>query len=332
MKIDNEILISFLNGELGEEEQREVEQWYGSSEENQKMLEQLYYILFLSDRIKAEKSIDTEKSLREFKSKLKKREESRRHNLKKRNVNWKSFAVAAVFIGIIFIGALSLLNISEKVAKPFVATTNLGERTLLTLPDGTKVWLNACSRLEYRTSLFSTERKVNMSGEAYFEVEHDKNAPFVINSRDLRIEVLGTKFNIRANEDEPLITTTLLEGSVLVTASGETEGMVMKPFQQLSYDQGTGKTILTDCPTSNDYISWIDNKLYFENTRFEDIAKSLERHYNIHFVFAKEKLKDERFTAEFQTNDNIYQILSILKLTGKFNYKVDKRTVTLDTN
>lgn len=92
--------------------------------------------------------------------------------------------------------------------------TQLGERSQVVLPDGTKVWLNSSSSVEYVAPFFSRQRRVKMEGEAYFEVEHDRRAPFVVSTNGLDIEVLGTRFNIRNDDNEHRVTTVLLEGAV----------------------------------------------------------------------------------------------------------------------
>jgi ferric-dicitrate binding protein FerR (iron transport regulator) len=332
VKISDEQLFDFLRGNVNEELRQAVEEWYFASEENQKKLEQFFYVVFLNDLVKIEKEIDTEKSWNKLQAILAAKEEKRREaQPKRRMLHWKQIAVAAVFIGMIFAGGISLKRISDKMTQPFIVSTNLGERSNIILPDGSKVWLNSYSRIEYKESFWKRKRNVTMLGEAYFEVYSDKNAPFIVNSRSLNTTVLGTKFNIRANIDDSYIVTTLLEGAVSVSRvdSPEKENLKMKSNQQLTYDCNTGKTVLSDCTSAKDYISWIDNKLYFEKASLLEITKSLERHYNIHFVFLSEEIKNEIFTCDFQTNENIYQVLSILKLTGKFDYKVENRIVTL---
>jgi ferric-dicitrate binding protein FerR (iron transport regulator) len=207
----------------------------------------------------------------------------------------------------------------------------MGERSNIMLPDGTTVWLNSCSQIEYTSSLFSKKRQVNLTGEAYFEVTPDKSKPFVVNTRNLNTTVMGTKFNIRANPDDSQITATLLEGSIWVSIAGTPDEKTIKMFpdQQLIYDCNTGMTTLATCFSTENYINWINNMLYFEKASLLEITKSLERHYNVHFIFTSEEIKNESFTCDFQTNENIYQILSILKLTGKFDYKIDGRTIIL---
>jgi ferric-dicitrate binding protein FerR (iron transport regulator) len=332
MKMEDEHLIDFLKGNTGEEMFPEVEKWYSASGKNRKKLEDFYYILFLNNRLQVEKQIDVEKSLSELKLKIASGERTQQKSKTKRRLSrWVQIAAAAIIAGIIFLGSVNLKNISDKIEQPFVVFTDFGERTQILLPDGSKVWLNSCSRLEYKTSLFSKKRNVKMEGEAYFEIYPDKNAPFTVNSRNLDTEVLGTKFNIHANTDDSFITTTLLEGAILVTVTNASnwEYIRMKPYQQLIYNCNTGKTTVSNCNEATDYINWINDKLYFEKTSLENITKSLERHYNIHFVFFSESIKKEIFTCDFQANENIYHVLSLLSLTGKFDYKIENRSVSL---
>lgn len=94
--------------------------------------------------------------------------------------------------------------------------TAAGQRAQTVLPDGSKVWLNASSKIVYHNSLWSSDRQIDLSGEAYFEVSHDKHAPFIVNSKQIKTCVLGTKFNVRARQDENRVVTTLLQGLVRV--------------------------------------------------------------------------------------------------------------------
>ncbi|MDR1436600.1 MAG: FecR domain-containing protein [Candidatus Symbiothrix sp.] len=331
--MDDEHLIDFLQGNAGRETQEAVEQWYSGSRQNRKKLESLYYILFLSSRLRTEKEIDVEKSLSELKRKAVSGEKARKKSeTKYRLPRWTQMTAAAIFIGIILAAAISLKNISAKMEQPFAVSTGFGERTRILLPDGSKVWLNSCSRIEYKSSLFSKERNVKMTGEAYFEIQPDKDAPFIINSRNMNTKVLGTKFNIHANDDDACITTTLLEGAILIALTGasrQENNIRLEPGQQLVYNCRTGETAVSECASPADYVSWINKKLYFEKTSFLEITKTLERQYNIRFVFTSESIKKEVFTCDFQTDENIYHVLSILKLTGKFDYEIKDRIVTL---
>lgn len=327
-KPNDKTLVAYLNGELEDSEKQQVEEWMFSSEENKKQIEQLYYIMFVSDRISVINNINVDQSLDKLKKQI--REKERKTNKRPPFYYMKRVAVAAIFIGLLLTGNIFYKHISESLSAPYSITTGLGERAQTTLPDGTRIWVGACSKLEYYTPLLSKERKVNLTGEAYFEVKNKNNAPFIVNSNEMRTEVLGTKFNIRANSDEQFIVATLLEGSIRISSIDKSEkDVIMKPMHQLLFDRTTGDSRLYTCSAAEEYIGWINGNLHFDRTSLENIAISLERYYNVDIVINSENLKKEIFTCDFDTKENIYQILSVLKMTNKFDYKVNNRTIEI---
>ncbi|MDR2448408.1 MAG: FecR domain-containing protein, partial [Prevotellaceae bacterium] len=259
----DEILIAYLCNTLHETARQEVEAWYLASKDNQTLLEQLYFTLFVGNRLWAYNQADTEQSFLDLKEKI------RRRNAGKRRMKygWQMAitAAAAVFAGVIVLNGFQMM---KTLSKPFTIVTNLGERVQAVLPDGSKIWVGACSTLEYYNPLpffASKEREVYLSGEAYFEVEKDKTHPFVVHSNDLRIIVAGTRFNIRSNEDDMFITTTLLEGEIKVTTTAwGDEEIIMKPGEQLRFNRENTQRELYACPAANEYIGWINGKLHFE--------------------------------------------------------------------
>lgn len=229
--------------------------------------------------------------------------------------------------------AIPRRTLAERLERPVVVYTDLGERSQVELPDGTKVWLNSSSRIEYRTPLFSRERRVTMSGEAYFEVEHDAASPFIVSSGGLDIKVLGTKFNIRNDAARHRVTTVLLEGSVAAALSGSEEYAVrLRPAQMLLFDSETRSMQLRDCPAASNSIDWIEGHFRFEQTTFEQIVSELERYYNVEVRFMDDSLRGERFSGDFHLEDGIYHIMSVLQLTYKFHYKVNRDNIELYAN
>ena len=326
--MNNETLIAYLCNTLHETACQDVEAWYLASKENQTLLEQLYFTLFVGDRLMVYNQVDTERSFLEFKEKIKRKNAGKR----RMKYGWRIAirAVAAVCAGIIVLNSIHMM---KTLSKPFTIVANLGERVQAVLPDGSKIWVGACSILEYYNPLpffASKEREVYLSGEVYFEVEKDKTHPFVVHSDDLQITVSGTRFNIRSNEDDMFITTTLLEGEIKVTAAawGDKE-IVMKPNEQLRFNRETNQSERYVCPSAKEYISWINGKLHFEGAPLSEIAASLERYYNVDITISSEKLRNEKFTCDFETTENIYQIFSILKLTNTFDYKINNRHIEL---
>lgn len=328
--MEENILIEYLKGTLNEDSCGKVEEWVSLSDENKKIMENLYVLLFVSDRITARNEINVNKEFSEF-------ERNRKTILKPAQKTktisfWRRIAgVAAVFIAVLISGAFVTLTLLEKNAQSTIVATRLGERAQVTLPDGSKVWLNACSSLEYKKSFFSRKRGAKLNGEAYFEVAHNKTFPFIVSSGNSEIKVLGTKFNIRGNDDENYLSATLVEGSILFSEAEANLNVKLKPGEELIFDKTTRQYRLKNLTNPQEILGWMNGKLLFENASLEEIAKDLERHYNVHIRFSNEKVKKERFNAEFEMADNIYQILSILELTNKFTYKIDKREVIISS-
>ncbi|MEG0808064.1 MAG: DUF4974 domain-containing protein [Alistipes sp.] len=335
--INDEVLISYLKGELSATDAAEVEKWYDASAENQRTLGQIYYILYINDRINATSNIDVEHSLQQLKKRMATQQSSQqtpRHTPLRtlRRITWRA-AAAVVMTAALVSGIWATASLSERISRPLTVVTQLGERSQVVLPDGSKVWLNSCSRVEYYTSLFSRERHVAMTGEAYFEVHHDQDAPFVVRTNGLDIEVVGTKFNVRNDEDKHLVTTVLLEGAVLAHPSDSSiPSARLHPSQQLAFNTQTQHMQLSNCEAAERSINWIDGRFQFEQNTFEEIVAELQRYYNVEIRFMDEKLKNERFSGDFKVEDGIYHIMSILQLTYKFHYKIDHNNILLYAN
>ncbi|MEG2573710.1 MAG: FecR domain-containing protein [Bacteroides sp.] len=320
-------LLSYLNEELSNEEASQVEAWYEASAENRTILEQLYYAKFLGERAAVMNSIDVEKSLVQLKAAIKQREKIAH---KQHSIGWKRYAVplAAFLTGIIFTVGFSFLVLNK--SSNYIVATTAGQRAQFVLPDGSKVWLNSSTQLAYKTSLWSRLRQVDLSGEAYFEVEHNEHAPFVVNSKDIKTQVLGTKFNVRARPAEDKVVTTLLKGSVRVDLpEKDNDSFILQPGQILNVNTKTLKSTLTSSPSARNVLLWINGKLTFEETNFLQITQCLEQHFDVQFHFDSEKLKKETFTCEFLTDDDITSILSALSMTKGFQYKTKGKQIYL---
>ena len=326
-EIDEEVLVAFLKGELDAAQAAAVEAWYDRSAANRRMLGQVYYILYVSDRINDAAGIDVERSLRQFKRRM---HAGRRIPLRRVAVR---IAAAAVIAAVLLAGGLTTVSLSKRLAQPVTVVTQLGERSQVVLPDGTKVWLNSSSSVEYVAPFFSRPRRVKMEGEAYFEVEHDRRAPFVVSTNGLDVEVLGTRFNIRNDDNDHRVTTVLLEGAVKAYASGREQASVrLHPAQQLVFDTRTHAMRLTDCPSAERSINWIDGRFCFEHDTFGEIVAELKRYYNVDIRFMDNRLRDMRFSGNFRVEDGIYHIMSVLQLTYKFNYRIVGNDIELYAN
>ena len=161
------------------------------------------------------------------------------------------------------------------------------------LADGTKVWLNSASRLIYPQSFMGKERRVVLSGEAFFDVTHDAERPFVVETSRMNVKVLGTRFNVNDYDDNEEVSTTLVNGSVEIISGDQ------QAFRLVPGEQAYGKENELEKREVNVrlYTSWIDGKFLFNNTELEEIAKQISRWYDVEIFFSSESVKKVRFTG-----------------------------------
>lgn len=206
-------------------------------------------------------------------------------------------------------------------------TTPRGGQYLVILPDSTRVMLNAASTLKYPTAFTGNERKVELSGEAYFEVAHNKHLPFRVMSNGQMVEVLGTHFNINAYNDEPGIRTTLLEGSVRVSENGRTA--VLKPGQQSIIQSAdnyhNNNSIIVKEADTEQAIAWTNGEFSFNKTDIQTVMRQVSRWYNVDVQYAG-KIPGDRLSGTFSRNMEASKALKLLEFTG-INFKIEGRKI-----
>ena len=327
-EINEETLAAYLSGDLDAERRAAVETWYDASAANRKLFGEIYYLLCLNDRINDSARIDAEAAYRQCRQRM--REHARRTMWRRGMV--RVAAAAAVVVAVVA-GGWGVASVAERLTQPVTVYTQLGERSQAVLPDGTKVWLNASSRVEYRASFLSRKRRVEMDGEAYFEVTHDRHAPFVVSTHGLDIRVLGTRFNVRNDEERHSVTAVLLEGSIEASAAEEgSRTLRLQPSQQLVFDTQTRDMRLTDIASAERSINWIHGRFSFEHQTLGEIAEELNRYYNVEIRFEDVSLRDLRFSGDFRAEDGIYHIMSVLQLTYKFNCRIVDNDIEIYAN
>lgn len=199
--------------------------------------------------------------------------------------------------------------------------TPAGQRMMLKMQDGTKVWLNACSTLKYPSQFDKEIRKVELRGEAYFEVAHNAKVPFVVSTPQVAIRVLGTKFNVFAYDKEFNIA--LVEGRVKVydRKRGVNGAIYMLPNQTLSVVNGKFVRGLFD--DSTDLLSWRDGIYSFDDTPFDVIARKLEIYYGITIIQHNKKLGKFRFSGKFRQRDGVTNVLRNLQKVYPFSFTIN---------
>lgn len=201
-----------------------------------------------------------------------------------------------------------------------------GGKFSLELSDGTKVWINSDTRLEYPVAFSAEERVVSLSGEAYFEVTHDASKPFVVISNEQRLKVLGTSFNITSYEETSEVLTTLVEGSVSVQVGDELASKVLVPGMQSSFDVKSGR-ISTQMVDVDLFVSWKDGWFVFDNQSLEDILGTLARWYNAELFFVNSEAKEMKFTGEIERHEKIENIISLIEKTNAVKIEIKDRTI-----
>lgn len=197
--------------------------------------------------------------------------------------------------------------------------TPRGGQYQVVLPDGTKVWLNAASTLRYPTGFSGKERKVELAGEAYFEVARDDSKPFRVNTLDQVIEVLGTHFNVSAYTDETETRTTLLEGSVKIIAGNNTD--LLKPGQQATVVSSSSRIAIRSHVNTDAAVAWKNGKFIFEGERIESIMKKIGRWYNAEIIYQGVATEQE-FIGTVSRFENVSEVLNLLELTGAVRFKI----------
>ena len=265
---------------------------------------------------------------------------------------WFTWLAAACIVAVIV--TLVTKNVFTKQAITADAitnevTTNNGSKSKLVLPDGSTVWLNADSKLTYEKDFGVSGRHVTLEGEAFFDVKKMPAIPFIIQTKVIQVKVLGTAFNVKSYGDELTTETSLVRGKVEITINKRPEEKhILLPNNKLvvanEIDENKKSLIdkerkkiplvslqeLTFYENDSTIIetSWKENRLVFQDESFADIARKLERWYNVKLVFNDKSLETQRLTGSF-TDETIIQALEALQISEEFDFKIEQNKIFL---
>lgn len=214
---------------------------------------------------------------------------------------------------------------------PMLMVSTLAETRTVVLPDQTKVTLNRYSTLSYPERFKEKRRKVHLQGEAYFEVAKNAKHPFIVKAEAVRVKVLGTHFNVEAYPGDAEVRTTLLEGSVAVSLKGENQRLVLAPNESAIYNKEKGTLVQEAAPGAKNEILWRKGIILFDQLPLHEIARQLSNAFQTDIRIDDPQLQNYRMTGTFDTNEDLTQILDLLKNAGNFNYKKENNTITLTT-
>ncbi|SHF84595.1 FecR family protein [Pedobacter caeni] len=260
-------------------------------------------------------------------------------------VSWfkKYTGFVAIACSLFLIALASLFYLNKKEAPDFDTeiVSGKGMRKKLKLPDGTLVWLNADSKLSYDNDINKKEQRlVHLTGEAFFDVAHMKNRPFIVRTNQISVKVLGTAFNVKAYDKDVVSEATLLRGSIELSVNNRSEQKILlKPSEKFAFtekkkarnDEQDPEDISLKIENINpvridgqeyiEEISWKDDVLVFRNESLEDLKPRLERWFNVQIEINSSVSKSYRFTGIFK-NENITEALTAMQLIKPFHFKL----------
>lgn len=357
-----ELIQRFLFHEASVDEIRLLREWIINDNENQRHFEHYRNVRQLLQRSFRKNDYDEQTAW----EKLKQLILSSKEVVSKRHFYLKQLGkIAAIFILAFFSGLLTLYFIY----KPFQQDQKIaysehkvsyGSKSQLILPDGTKVWLNAGSKLRYSLQFNQTIREVYLEGEGFFDVSKNKDKPFLVKTTGVTIMVLGTAFNVKAYPDEKIIETSVQRGLVQVVSNSPSFKEARKVFlhanQKATFDKIIGERpniaitnkeipklkkrdsienikpfSIIDAVDVKAISSWKETRWIIERERLENLAVKLERRYNVKVIFDDNKIKSYMFSGILE-DESLEQVLSVIKLSAPVSYEINQKVVTLYLN
>ncbi len=201
-------------------------------------------------------------------------------------------------------------------------TTPRGGQFKLTLPDGSEVWLNAASSIKYPTAFTGNDRKVEITGEVYFEIVHNATKPFKVSVNGMMVKVLGTHFNINAYNDEASVKTTLLEGSVSLTKGDAIA--TLNPGQQAQVRDGSNIKVINNVDVAQ-IVAWKNGYFSFNRAGLQTVMRQIARWYNVEISY-EGKVPERQFGGKIDRNSNISEVLKILE-ESKVHFRIDEKKI-----
>lgn len=326
---NGEKILKYVNGIAGEKGSDEVRAMFSAGEANEQLRS------FVADDWNRFMNRDTatNENLRPILDNIHHQirlDEFRRNNYFIRKLSgFYARAAAVILIPLLAAtGFLLLRGMPGDTGKEAVASiyAPAGSRVTFSLPDGTEGMLNSGSTLSYAMP-FESKRNVALTGEAWFEVTPDAKHPFRVEAGNLDLTVLGTDFNVNAYPDENYTEVVLETGSVLVNCGQYTEGMIMQPSERLVYRNG--KITRTNADPSK-YASWTEGKLVFRSDSMSEVARRIERWYNVRVELMDSDLEKYSFHATFE-DDPLEEVLKILSMTSPIRYEITPREIMADS-
>lgn len=332
----DELILKCLQGEASQEEVSKVIAWIDTDPENFKHYEEIRDAWFATSQMAEAKHINIEQRYAALHKRIQNSSTQKFKTFRiKRIPEW--IRIAAVFVlafllGTVWVNYRGQIALQAEVAH-YEIEAPYGAKLNMNLGDGTKVWLNAGSKLTYSSTFNSKDRNIQLIGEGYFEVAKNADLPFVVKAGGVSVKAVGTAFNVKAYPDENALETTLVEGTIDVSEYGD--HVLLQPNQKITIDRkGSAQTMsykIADNVNTELYTSWRGKRWIFERENMLDFAKTLERRYDVKITLADDRLKSYKITGSIE-QQTLGQLLRAVQLTIPLNYTITENNVTLTIN
>ena len=249
-----------------------------------------------------------------------------------RSFSSRLLRLAAALILLVALGSVTYLFVyHSRMLEPdvtYIEKSNPGgQRSMIVLPDDSRLWLNASSQVRYPETFQGFNRRfIELTGEAYFEVEQDADKQFVVHTGDLSVRVEGTRFNVKAYPEERYIETTLVEGVVVVSPVSLTQVHEMRPGSKAVYSRTDHSVGIHQKANVLESIAWKDGKLIFNNEPFAEVVRELERWYGVEIHLDDRLMGKHRYTMTI-TDESLQRVCQLLSNTTPMNYRINRGQV-----
>ncbi|HEY9047746.1 MAG TPA: FecR domain-containing protein [Ohtaekwangia sp.] len=320
-----ELILRFLEGHASEEEASRLLAWLQENETNRIYFDELNTAFQSSvtlNRVNHQMTDDAWKKLATATG-------AEKNTVRPgRSITFTVLNIAASVCLLIMAGALLVYNLPHHaiVRHDTIVRTASGNNTRVVLPDGSVVWLNLNSTLEYPAEFGSASRDVVLKGEAFFDVRKGSK-PFTVKTDDILIRVKGTRFNVQAFKNDPTIKTTLEEGKVELHVSGKNKIYSMAPGDQVVFNAERKEVTMQRVDPSN-FTAWKEDQLVFDNTPLNEIISKLENRFRVSISINERLAKRERISMTIE-NENLDEVLDLIQLSSRLKVRRDKNTIVL---
>lgn len=316
----DELLFRYFSNEASAEEVAQIEQWLEEDPARQSEFDSAHYLfnamILHSDELS---KMTTPGALEKT---------SRKSKVRRLVYRYAAAAAAVVIAGLSGVFVEREINYNKMTAQTNVLEVPAGQRMSVTLSDGTQVQLNGNSRIEYPVIFSRKQRNVKLSGEAFFEVKHDERHPFIVETFASKVEVLGTRFNVYADEASEYFSAALVDGKVKVTTNDETaEQVVLAPDEMVKFVNN--HLVVTKVDAEN-LISWTEGYVNLADTDFESLMHRFENVYGVKIVIERETMPEIGYkSGKIRVSEGVNFALKLLQHECKFTYTENYETNTI---